>query len=201
MNHTPFKDKWAASWQNQQNDMSAKRRLRSAWSFAHSDQSSLSAWRKLGSLATHWAHSEDSDQTRRVPRLICVFAGRTCHFVGFVTKRLKCLNSSQNESTRRDWVKSGLRDFWIWWGFANIAVIRWRWRLSFGFWKSSVLVAFGSVLWIRWIVACCLKLSAWLLYIWLAIPVIRGLLPDKVRTRISGSRYWHARLTWKRMQF
>ena len=25
--------------------------------------SSLPAWRKLGSLATHWAHSEDSDQT------------------------------------------------------------------------------------------------------------------------------------------
>ena len=30
----------------------------------------LSAWRKLGSLATHWPHSEDSDQTGRMPRLI-----------------------------------------------------------------------------------------------------------------------------------
>ena len=38
---------------------------------------SLSAWRKLGSLATQWAHSEDSDQTGRMPRLIWVFAGRT----------------------------------------------------------------------------------------------------------------------------
>ena len=38
--------------------------------------SSLSAWRKLGSLATHWGHSEDSDQTGRMPRLIWVFAGR-----------------------------------------------------------------------------------------------------------------------------
>ena len=46
--------------------------------------SSLSAWRKLGSLATRWAHSEDSEQTGRMPRLSCVFAGRTCHFVGFV---------------------------------------------------------------------------------------------------------------------
>ena len=27
-------------------------------------ESSLSAWRKFGSLATHWAHSKDSDQTR-----------------------------------------------------------------------------------------------------------------------------------------
>ena len=28
-------------------------------------------------LVTHWAHSEDSDQTERMPRLIWVFAGRT----------------------------------------------------------------------------------------------------------------------------
>ena len=34
------------------------------------------------------ADSEDSDQTGRMPRLIWVFAGRTCHFVGFVTRRL-----------------------------------------------------------------------------------------------------------------
>ena len=40
-------------------------------------ESSLSAWRKLGSLANHWVHSEDSDQTGRMPRLIWVFAGRT----------------------------------------------------------------------------------------------------------------------------
>ena len=46
--------------------------IRPDWS-----QSSLSAWRKLGPLATHWAHSEDSDQTGRMPRLIWVFAGRT----------------------------------------------------------------------------------------------------------------------------
>ena len=46
--------------------------IRPVWS-----ESSLSAWRKLGPLATHWAHSQDSDQTRRMPRLICVFAGRT----------------------------------------------------------------------------------------------------------------------------
>ena len=37
----------------------AQQTLRSAWASAQSDQSSLSAWRKLGSLATHWAHSED----------------------------------------------------------------------------------------------------------------------------------------------
>ena len=46
--------------------------IRPVWS-----ESSLSAWRMLGSLATHWAHSEDSDQTGQMPRLIWVFAGRT----------------------------------------------------------------------------------------------------------------------------
>ena len=43
--------------------------IRPVWS-----ESSLSAWRKLGSVATHWAHSKDSDQTGRMPRLIWVFA-------------------------------------------------------------------------------------------------------------------------------
>ena len=37
------------------------------------------------------ADSEDSDQTGRMPRLNCVFAGRTCHFVGFVMRRLICV--------------------------------------------------------------------------------------------------------------
>ena len=45
----------------------AQRRLRSASAYAQSDQSSLSAWRKLASLATHWAHSEDSDRLGRCP--------------------------------------------------------------------------------------------------------------------------------------
>ena len=46
--------------------------IRPVWS-----ESSLSARRKIGSLATHWAHSEDSDQTGRMPRLIWVVDGRT----------------------------------------------------------------------------------------------------------------------------
>ena len=62
----------------------AKTQISPVWS-----ESLLSAWRKLGSLATHWAHSEDSDQTGQMPRLIWVFSGRTCHFVGFVMRRLK----------------------------------------------------------------------------------------------------------------
>ena len=51
-------------------------------------ESSLSAWRNLRSLATHWMHSLDSDQTGRMLRLIWVFAGWTCHFVGFVMRQL-----------------------------------------------------------------------------------------------------------------
>ena len=86
----------AASWQNQQNGICAQRRLRSSWASAQSDQSSLSAWRKLGSLANHWAHSEDSYQTGPISRLIWVIAGRTCHFVGFVVRRLIILFSLQN---------------------------------------------------------------------------------------------------------
>ena len=46
--------------------------IRPVWS-----ESSLSARGKLGSLATHWAHSEDTDQTGRMIKLIRVFAGRT----------------------------------------------------------------------------------------------------------------------------
>ena len=66
---------WAATWQNQQNDFapstdsfaqSASESLLSAWGRKTFrpvwSESSLSAWRQLGSLATHWAHSEDSDQ-------------------------------------------------------------------------------------------------------------------------------------------
>ena len=56
--------------------------IRPVWS-----ESSLSAWRKLGSLATHWAHNEDSDQTGLMPRLICL-RWTQGYFVGFVMSRL-----------------------------------------------------------------------------------------------------------------
>ena len=56
----------------------AQRRLRSAWASARSDHSLRCPHeKKNGFLVTHWAHSEDSDQTERMPRLIWVFAGRT----------------------------------------------------------------------------------------------------------------------------
>ena len=84
--------KWDCTWQNQQNDLCAQRRFTSAWAFTQSDQSSLSTWRNLGSLGALWAHSEDSDQTRQMPRLIWVYIGCTGHFAGFVMRRLKLLD-------------------------------------------------------------------------------------------------------------
>ena len=52
-------------------------------------ESSLSTRRKLGSLATHSAHREDSDQTGWIPRLIWVFAERTLILFGFVVLWLR----------------------------------------------------------------------------------------------------------------
>ena len=88
---------WASPWQNQQNDPCAQQRLRSAWASAQTDQSSLSAWRNLGSLATYWVDSEGSDQTGWMPRLIRVFAGLTGHFIGFVMLRLIIIWTASSE--------------------------------------------------------------------------------------------------------
>ena len=58
--------------------------IRSVWS-----ESSLSEWRKLGSLATQFVDGEDSDQTGRMPRLIWVSLRWVhSHFVDFVVRRL-----------------------------------------------------------------------------------------------------------------
>ena len=90
--------------------------IRPVWS-----ESSLSAWRKFGALATLWAHSEDFDETGRMSRLIWVFAGRT---VGFVMSRLififshfhshtqvqllfddvRVSQNTQNNAWSRDWM-------------------------------------------------------------------------------------------------
>ena len=74
--------------------------VRPVWS-----ESSLSAWRKLWSLATHWAHSKDSDKTGRMKKA-WVFSKdwldwadaqadlslrlAHSHFVGFLMRRLIC---------------------------------------------------------------------------------------------------------------
>ena len=84
----------AISWQNHQNHLCTQWRLRSAWASAQSDhrpvwsETSLSSWRNLGFLATHWAHSEDwSDwadakanlNLRWAHRLFCWFCHAAAH--------------------------------------------------------------------------------------------------------------------------
>ena len=71
-------EKWATTWQNQQNDL-----------FHQSDQSSLcTQWIAKNPMYLH-ADSKDSDQTGRMSRLIWVFAGHTGHFIAFVKLLLK----------------------------------------------------------------------------------------------------------------
>ena len=67
-------------------------------------ESSLSARRKLRSLATYWTHSEDSDQTGRMPRLIWVFAVRTATLLV-----LSCRGSYHKRSAT----------FW-WWQYSKL---------------------------------------------------------------------------------
>ena len=80
--------RWAATWQNKQNDCASSE---------ESDQpghppSLIRVFAVRMKLATHWAHSEDSDQTRQMSRLNWVFAGHTGHFVGFVMSRLRLIS-------------------------------------------------------------------------------------------------------------
>ena len=69
----------------------AQQRLRSAWAPTQSDQSSLFAHVLAKDPRFLHADSKESDQTRRMPRLIWVFPGRTCHIVGFIMRQLKCI--------------------------------------------------------------------------------------------------------------
>ena len=57
--------------------------IRPVWS----DSSLCAQWVAKDTSFLH-SDSEDSDQTGLMPRLIWVFAVRTCHFVGFVVLRL-----------------------------------------------------------------------------------------------------------------
>ena len=105
---------WTASWQNQQSEC------------AHSENLQVSlgirpVW-TYSSLCTQWvakdpsflhADSKDSEQTGRMPRLIWVFAGRTCHFVGFVMRRLKDLWSTSLFSLKKYTAGKRLSIFWF----------------------------------------------------------------------------------------
>ena len=71
----------------------AQQRLASAWASCPVwSESSLSTWRNLGSLATHFSIQL---KLNRLGKLIWVFAGHTCRFVGFVMRQLKSFWSSE----------------------------------------------------------------------------------------------------------
>ena len=78
-----------------EDDSRLKTRERSGWTilrYMNRRTPKPTKWQKP-TLFNH-ADNEDSDQTRRMPRLIWVFAGRTCHFVGFLISR--CVKPKPN---------------------------------------------------------------------------------------------------------
>ena len=82
---------------SQQNDMRPSKTqislgIRPVWS-----ESSLCTQWIAKDLSFLHADSKDSDQTGQMPRLIWVFAGHTCHFVGFVMLQL---NSENNRTSK-----------------------------------------------------------------------------------------------------
>ena len=60
-------------------------------------ESSLSAWRKLGSLATYWAQAKTLIRLGGWPADLSLRWAHS-HFVGFVMRRLICCRSSSNNS-------------------------------------------------------------------------------------------------------
>ena len=82
---------------NQQNGMCAQRRRRSAWASTQSDQSLPCPHEESLGPQLPIKRTAKTDQTGRMPRLIRVFAWRTCHFVGFVMRRLTYFQSYQDD--------------------------------------------------------------------------------------------------------
>ena len=81
MRNEPAHDK------NQQNDLRpAKTQISLGIHQVWSESSLCDQWVAKDPSFLH-EDSEDADQTER----IWVFAGRTCHFVSFVVRRLKCI--------------------------------------------------------------------------------------------------------------
>ena len=97
--------KWAAAWQNQQNAMCTRRRLRSAWASAQSDQSlcGCPGWSE-SSLCIQWVAKDPAFLHAAAKTLIRLggwsdwvdaqadlsLRWARIHFVVFVVRRLKC---------------------------------------------------------------------------------------------------------------
>ena len=68
-------------------------------------ESSLSAWGKLGSLATYRVHSEDSDQTGGMPKLIWAFAQSDQSSLGAQSFCWFCHVVTQTQATGEGYVQ------------------------------------------------------------------------------------------------
>ena len=88
---------WAAGWQNQQNDLCAHRRLRSAWASAQSDQSLYCPHEDT------WSPELPNERTAKT--LIWVFAGCTSHFGRFCHVQDHIITSRQQLYTYLSSVK------------------------------------------------------------------------------------------------
>ena len=75
---------WAATWQNQQNDLCAQRRLRSAWASTQSDQSHRCP-------KTDWADAQAVLSLRWAHRSFCWFCQEEAH--SFRNTRHKCVKT------------------------------------------------------------------------------------------------------------
>ena len=99
---------WAASWQNQQDDCTQRRQISLGVRPVWSESSLCTQWVAKDPSILHVDY-EDSDQTGWMPRLICIFAGRTCHFVGFAMRRLISSSLHQKQiETRYQQMKSDI---------------------------------------------------------------------------------------------
>ena len=85
---------------------------------------SFCPWGKLWSLATHWVHCEDSDQTGWMPRLIWVFAGHTVTMLVFSWRSSvmsRIIRKPVFGVCNRVRLKTGLlryRDYFVSWSFS-----------------------------------------------------------------------------------
>ena len=101
---------WARTQQNQQNDMLP---VKTQISLGSCPVWSVFAVRikKPWSLASHWGHSQDSDQTGQMPRLIWVFAGCTAYSIVFVILWL-IFHAKQTGISKKRKCKQKEKDFY-----------------------------------------------------------------------------------------
>ena len=157
--------------------------IRPVWS-----ESLLSAWRKLGALATHSVQSEDSDQTGQMPRLIWVFARRTFHFVGFVMRQLKSRWFSGIWSWCKRKQKEPLKSF-------NDLRLKFFWFISV--FESTGYLKFAKLQYVSSGFHCRVITGSLMGLCWPKLRGVAHLLSQNVFIALKGSHFWFLFLyTW-----